>query len=91
MFHYGSNYDCNFIIKGLAAKFEEQFECLGGNTGKYITFTAPIKKENENGKTITYKIKFLTASDLWQAHYQLWLIILPMDSIKVNAKIAVWS
>ena len=25
---------------------------------KYITFSVPVKKELENGKTITYKIKF---------------------------------
>ena len=29
VFHNGSNYDCHFIIKELANKFEEKFECLG--------------------------------------------------------------
>ena len=32
---------------------------LGENTEKYITFSVPIKKEHDNGKTITYKIKFI--------------------------------
>ena len=34
-------------------------ECLGENTEKYITFSVPIKKELGNGKSITYKIKFI--------------------------------
>ena len=32
---------------------------LGGNTEKYISFPVPIKKEHNNGETITYKIKFV--------------------------------
>ena len=38
---------------------KERFECLGENTGKYITFSVLIKKELDNGKSITYKIKFI--------------------------------
>ena len=38
---------------------EGKFECLGENTEKYITFTVPIKKELDNNKTITYKLKFI--------------------------------
>ena len=30
-----------------------------GNTEKYITFFVPIKKEHGNGKTTTYKLKFI--------------------------------
>ena len=44
-FHNGSIYDYHFIIKELAEEFEGEFECLGENTDKYITFTVPIKKE----------------------------------------------
>ena len=29
------------------------------NTRKHITFSLPIKKQTENSKTITYKIKFI--------------------------------
>ena len=36
-----------------------QFECLGENTETYIAFSAPIKKELDNAKTITYKLKFI--------------------------------
>ena len=42
VFHNGSKYKYHFIIKGLAE--EGQFECLGENTEKYITFSVPINK-----------------------------------------------
>ena len=45
MFHNGSTYDYHFIIKELADEFEGEFECLGENTEKYITFSVPLKKE----------------------------------------------
>ena len=66
VFHNGSSYHYHFIIKNLAEEFEGEFECLGENTEKYITFSVPIKKEitkkdkNGNDKIvkISYKIKF---------------------------------
>ena len=58
-FHSGSTYDCHFIIKELAEECEGQFECLGENTEKYITFSVPIKKQLDNVKMITCKIKFI--------------------------------
>ena len=59
VFHYGSTYDYHFIIKELAEEFEEQFECLGEYTEKYITFSVAIKKGLDNGKSIKYKINFI--------------------------------
>ena len=67
VFHNGSRYDYHFIIKELAKEFVEQFECLGENTEKYITFSVPINKtfpetdkdNNEKNKTISYKLKFI--------------------------------
>ena len=67
VFHNGSTYDYHFIIKELAEEFEGEFECLGGNTEKYITFSVPIKKEitkkdkNGNDKITktSYRIKFI--------------------------------
>ena len=44
VFHNGSTYDNHFIIKQLAKEFDGQFECLGENAEKYITFSVPIKK-----------------------------------------------
>ena len=43
----------------MAEEFTGEFECLGENTEKYISFSVPIKKEHDNNKTITYKIKFI--------------------------------
>ena len=67
VFHNGSRYDYNFIIKELAEEFEGEFECLGENTEKYITFLVPIKKEiakkdkdgNDKITKISYKITFI--------------------------------
>ena len=60
LFHNGSTYDYHFIIKELVKESEANFECLGENTGKYITFSVPIKKKIENKDLeITYKIKFI--------------------------------
>ena len=60
IFHNGSTYDYHFIIRKLVKEFEGNFECLGENTGKYITFSVPIKKRIENKDIeITYKIKFV--------------------------------
>ena len=46
VFHNGSTYDYHFIIKELVKEFDGNFECLGENIEKYITFSAPIKKKN---------------------------------------------
>ena len=60
VFHNGSTYDYHFIIKEIVKEFEGNFECLGENTEKYITFSVPIKKKIENKDLeITYKIKFI--------------------------------
>ena len=45
VFHNGSTYDYHFIIKELAEKFEGEFECLGENTEKYITFSVQLKRK----------------------------------------------
>ena len=55
IFHNRSTYNYHFIIKELACEFDGNFECLGENTEKYITFSVPIKKKMD----ITYKIKFI--------------------------------
>ena len=59
IFHNSSTYDYHFIIRELVKEFEGNFECLGENTEKYITFSVPIKKRIKNkDMEITYKIKF---------------------------------
>ena len=49
VFHNGSTHDYH---KG-------EFECLGENTEKNITFSVPLKKENDNNEKIIYKLKFI--------------------------------
>ena len=66
VFHNGSTYDYHFIIKKLAEEFKSDFECLGENTEKYLTFSVPLKKENDNGEIITYKLKFIDSYRLMQ-------------------------
>ena len=55
----GSSYDYHFIIKGLAEEFDGDFEFLGENKEKYITFLVPIKKKSNEDGIIIYKIKFI--------------------------------
>ena len=57
VFHNGSTYDYHFIIKKLAEEFKGEFECLGENAEKYITFSVPLKKENDNDKKYQIQIK----------------------------------
>ena len=57
----GSTYDYHFIIKQLAEEFEGQFACSGENAEKYI------KKENDSGKPITYKIRFIDSYRFMQS------------------------
>ena len=60
VFHNGSTYDYHFIVKEIAKEFDGNFECLGENTEKYITFSVPINKKIENKDLeITFKIKFI--------------------------------
>ena len=59
-FHNGSSDDYHFIIKELVEEFEGNFDCLGENTEKYITFSVPLKKKIQNKNLeISYKIKFI--------------------------------
>ena len=58
VFHNGSKYDYHFIIRELA-KGINGIECLGEDVEKYITFKVPLKKENEDGKLITCKLKLI--------------------------------
>ena len=70
MFHNGSTYDYYFIIKEITEEFEGEFECLGENTEKHITFSVSIKTEiikkdkhgNDKATKISYKINFIDSS-----------------------------
>ena len=43
----------------MAEEFKRERECLGENMEKYVSFSVPIKKEHNDGETITCKIKFI--------------------------------
>ena len=43
VFHNGSTYDYDFVIKKLAEEFKGEFEWLAENTEKCITFSVPLK------------------------------------------------
>ena len=43
VFHNSSTYDNHFIIKELVREFDGNFEFLGENTEKCITFSVPLK------------------------------------------------
>ena len=51
VFHNDSTYDFHFITKQLAEEFNGEFEFIGENMEKYITFSVPNKKERDNGKS----------------------------------------
>ena len=96
VFHTGSNYDYHFIIKDLTKQFKEEFICVGENTGKYKTFSVPtteevkiIGKRETTKNTSPYLTNYglLIAQGLWQANYQILLIILLKEVIKINASI----
>ena len=55
--HNGSTSDYHFIIIELVKEFEGNFDCLGENTEKYITFSVPLEKKIQNKNLeITYKL-----------------------------------
>ena len=51
--------DTHFIMNQLAIEFNGEINCIGDNMEKYIAFSVPIKKELNNGETVTYKLKFI--------------------------------
>ena len=45
--------------KKLAEECKRYLNCIDENMGKYITFSVTIKKECDDGKTITRKLRFI--------------------------------
>ena len=70
VFHNVSNYDYHSNVKELAEELEQQFNCVGENNKKYVTFTVQIEKEvtriDKNGKEITkmisYRLQFIDSA-----------------------------
>ena len=40
-------------------EFKGELNCIGDKMEKYVTFSVPTKKECDNNKTITDKLKFI--------------------------------
>ena len=70
VFHNGSIYDYHFIIKEPAQEYENQSNCLGENTAKYLIFSVPMEKEvikfdrkgKEIPKTTCYRLQFINST-----------------------------
>ena len=43
----------------MAKEIKGKLDCIGENMEKYITFSAPITKNCDDGKTITRKLMFI--------------------------------
>ena len=56
---HNASYDTHFIINKLAEEFNGELNCIKENMEKYITFSVPIKKKCDDGKTITRKLRFI--------------------------------
>ena len=56
---YNASYDTHFIINQFEQEFKGKLNCIGENMQTFITFSAPIKKKYDDGKTITYKLRFI--------------------------------
>ena len=56
---HNASYDTDFIIHQLAEEFKDELNYIGDDMEKYITFSVPIKKKCDNGKTITRKLRFI--------------------------------
>ena len=63
-------------------------ECLGENPERYVTFSVPIQKELANGKTVTYKIKFVDSVRFILSPLSSLANNFLKDFIKINVKIA---
>ena len=59
VFHNGSIYDYHFKIKKLAENLKVNLNVWEKKQEKCITFSLPLKKENDNRKKITQKLKFI--------------------------------
>ena len=76
----------------LVEEFEKQHTCLRENTEKCITLSVPVQKEvtriDKSKEEITKKYlteyNLLIAQDLVLAYYQIFLIILLKEFIKLN-------
>ena len=58
---HNASSDTHFVINHLGEEFKDELNCIGENMEKYITFSVPIKNKCDDGKTITYKLRFINS------------------------------
>ena len=56
---YNASYDTHFIINQLAEEFKVELNCIGENMEKGIIFSVPFKKECDDAKKITHRLRFI--------------------------------
>ena len=56
---HNATYDTHFIINQLAEEFKGELNSLLEKIWKNISLSVPIKKNYDDGKTITYKLSFI--------------------------------
>lgn len=65
LFYNESNSNYHLFIRELAKDFERELDCIGGNSGRYITLSVPITevqrivKGGRELKTIVYIIVYI--------------------------------
>ena len=80
----------------VAEESEKQFNCLRENIEKYIIFSVPIKeevtridkKEKKSQRLYLADYHLLTAQDLLQGPYQILLVLLLKEFIKLNVNMS---
>ena len=58
---HNASSDTHFVINHLGEEFKGKLNCIGEYMEKYITFSVPIKKKYDDGKIITYKLRFINS------------------------------
>ena len=65
--HNASSYDVHFIIRDLAEEFNGHINVIAENIDKYISFKVPIKKQIEEKKFATFKLKYIDSMRFMKA------------------------
>ena len=56
---HNASYDTHFITNQFAEEFKGELNFIVENMKKYITFSVPIRKECDDGKTIPHKLRLI--------------------------------
>ena len=74
VFYDGYTHDHHFIIKQLEKDFKGQFDWSGENKEKYVTFSVPIKNDNDKQYTVcSYHVTYAFPSKSTLYSWPVWL------------------